>query len=510
MQTPVSNEGKKGKVASHIANLHTIDGTPWSEKVAAEILRHFKLASETVPAYRAFLADNHIDPASIHTTKDICNIPSVSKQNYLRAYPWEDLCTEGSLSNDSLVLTATSGSTGQPSYIPRKDDIHEASSIFFEHFVRHSQLDPKKRTLVVVCFGMGVWIGGLLTYESFRRASARGWPLTLITPGVNKKEVFDALKNIGPSYDQLILCGYPPFVKDTLDESVHHNIDWERWDMRIMCAAESFSESFRDYLMKKTGIQNPYRGVANIYGLAELGTIAIETPLSILLRRLAINNPALYTILFHDAGRLPTLAQYIPELTACEMSKDDIVYATGGTAMPLVRYDTGDHGGIFDLADARRKCAEAGVDLSAEIDRAGIADTISDLPFIYIYERADLSAKLYGAIIYPEHIKRGLQRPELESHITGRFTMTTEHDEQENEYLEVNIELLHGITDGEVIRDTLVKNIVEHLCASSSEYQNNHANMHERVYPRIVFWPHEHHTYFHPGGKQKWVIHAKK
>lgn len=488
------------------AKLATLSSADWERAVGVSVLRRFKEAVKGVPAYRQFLAKAGCTPSSIKTRKDVDRIPPISKGNYLRVYPWDTLSRSGALGSESLVLTATSGSTGQPFYIPRTDEVHEASTVFHQLFLERSGLSRKKRTLVIVAFGMGVWIGGLLTYEAFRRASERDWPLTLITPGVNKKEIFEALTRIGPSYEQLVLCGYPPFVKDLVDGAVDHGVDWRRWDMRIVCAAEAFSEQFRDYLMEKTGMQDPYRSVMNIYGSAELGTMASETPLTVLLRRLALSHEALYRKLFREANRLPTLAQFIPDLTAFEQGKEGQVYATGGSVLPFIRYDIGDQGGVCSYEDAERACADLGIDLAGEAERTGIADTIRPLPLVYIYERTDLSTKLYGAIIFPEHVKLGLAAPALERYVTGRFTMTTEHDASHNEYLELNIELKHGIADGEPVRQTIIESVMQSLAASSDEYRYLMGSVRDKVVPRVVFWPHEDPKYFAPGVKQKWVI----
>jgi phenylacetate-CoA ligase len=489
-----------------IAELRTNDSADWSRANAAAIYKRFKEAVKAVPAYRKFLEKGKLDPALVRSSKDLQLIPPISKANYLRVHPWEKLCAEEALADQSLVLTATSGSTGQPFYIPRTDEVHDASTVYHRLFLERSGLNPHKPTLVVVCFGMGVWIGGLLTYEAFRRVSERGRPLTIITPGVNKKEIFEALLRVGPHYEQVVLCGYPPFVKDLIDDGPSHGVEWKRWDMRVVCAAEAFSEHFRQYLMEKTGMKDSYRSVMNIYGSAELGTMATETPLSILLRQLAIKHEALYRKLFSEAHRLPTLAQFIPQFTAFDAGEVGQIYATGGATLPFVRYDIGDNGGVFSYADAVRKCTEVGIDLRAEAKRARIDDTVLELPFVYLYERADLSTKLYGAIIFPEHVKGGLLKPDFEKHITSRFTMTTEHDATHNEYLEINIELQRGVRDGEAIRGALTQSIMASLIAASGEYENNHRNMGDRVIPRLVFWPHEDPKYFRPGIKQKWVI----
>ena len=509
--------GTAGKVASRggerqkpkttlTSRLRARKSAEWIRARNAAVYKHFQHAVSEVPAYAPFLKKQHFDATSVHTSKDIAFIPPISKQNYLRAFPWKDLSVQNALTTKPLVLTATSGSTGKPFYIPRTDELHDASAVMHELFLERSGLDPKRPTLVMVCFGMGVWIGGLLTYEAFRRASVSGWPLTVITPGVNKKEIFDAIANIGSAYTQLVLCGYPPFIKDLIDEGPSHGVRWQKWDMRIVCAAEAFSEQFRDYLCKKTGIKNPYRGVMNIYGSAELGTMATETPLSILLRRLALKHKTLYQKLFSEAHRLPTLAQFVPEFTAFEASVDGTVYTTSGSVLPFVRYSIGDQGGVFAYDDMRRWCSESGIDLDAEIARAGIADTVTELPFVYIYERADLSTKLYGAIIFPEHVKAGLQNPLFEKTITGRFTMTTEHDVQHNEYLEINVELQRGVSDGTSTEGEMVESIMRSLSGSSDEYHYLLGSIREKITPRIIFWPHEDPKYFSPGIKQKWVL----
>ena len=492
--------------SSFVSRLHSNKSEDWSRTTRTFIFKRFKDTYKNVSAYRHFFKRSGVSADSIRTSKDIERIPPMAKNNYLRAHSWDALCRTGALAQKSLVLTATSGSTGEPFYIPRSDEIHEASTIAHRLFIERSGLDLSKPTLVIVAFGMGVWIGGVLTYEAFSRIAEGGMPLTIITPGVSKKEIFEALTHVGPHYEQIVLCGYPPFIKDIIDDAPEHGVRWKRWDIRIVCAAEAFSEHFREYLMQKTGMTNPYRSVMNLYGSAELGSMATETPLSILLRRLAIKNCHLYCKLFSEAHRLPTLAQFIPDYVSFEAGEGGAVYATGGTALPFIRYDIGDQGGVFTYTDAIKRCREVGINLAAEIKRAGIRDTVTELPFVYLYERADLSTKLYGAIIFPEHVKVGLQNPALEKYITGRFTMTTEHDKRHNEYLEINVELQHGVKNWKRVQAPLVKSVVESLSALSGEYKNNHVNMGDKVYPHVIFWPHEHQKYFPPGIKQKWVI----
>jgi len=476
----------------------------WKKMRIERALEIFHLCAKQVYAYKDFLKKARIQADKIKTFEDFQTVLPVNKDNYLRSYPLEKLCATSALSGQSLVFTSTSGSTGTPFYFPRNGAIDMQSSIYHQMFLKNSLLKTDKSTLVLVCFGMGVWIGGVITYQAFKAISERGYHLAILTPGVNKKEIFEAMKNIAPKYDQIILCGYPPFMKDVVDEAKLYGVNWKKFDLKMIFAAEAFSEKFRDYIARKTGIKNVYRDMMNIYGSADLGTMAEETPISILIRRLALKKGALYKKLFKEANRLPTFAQFHPGFINFECV-DKSVYCTGDNILPLVRYEIGDNGGVIDFDEVERIFTEEGLDLRKEAKKAGIEDTIAELPFVYIYERTDLSVKLYGAIVYPEYVKVGLQDLSLEKYITGKFTMFTKHDKNQDEYLEVNVELKPGINESDWLAQEVSKSVFSSLIAKSAEYKNNSDMLNGKVQPRIVFWPHEHPTHFQTGIKQKWV-----
>ncbi len=500
---------KEERLKKSIANkqldfIYSHKSTYWKKEQEKRLLDLFHTSAEKVKAYKDFLKKARIQPDKIKTVEDLQKVLPVNKDNYLRSYPWEKLCMPGSLTEQSLVLTSTSGSTGRPFYFPRNGLLDAQSSIYHQMFIRNSGIDPNKSTLVLVCFGMGVWIGGVITYQAFKSISERGYHMTILTPGVNKREIYEALKNIGPKYDQIIMCGYPPFMKDVIDEGKENGVTWTDFNIKMVFAAEAFSEKFRDYIIRKTGMKNPYRDTMNIYGSADLGTMAEETPISILIRRLALKNKNLYKKLFEQATRLPTFAQYIPQFINFECTNNN-VYCSGDNVLPLVRYEIGDNGGVHHFADIVEIFNSEGMDLHAEAKKAGIEDTIAELPFVYIYERTDLSTKLYGAIIYPEYIKAGLQDTNLEKYITGKFTMFTKHDKKQDEYLEINVELKAGINESDWLKEEVTERVAESLTTNSAEHKNNVHMLNGKVKPRVVFWPHEHPLHFQTGIKQKWV-----
>lgn len=487
-----------------LGDLHTLSSETWSREAERHNIAVFRHAAHAVPAYKRFLKDHKVDPLDIRTSEDFSRLPAVHKSNYLRVSKWNELIASDALNDRHLILAATSGSTGKPFYFPRTSDVDSYAALFHTLFIENSGLDKKRKTLVIIGFGMGVWIGGIITYEAFSRVSEGGFPLTIITAGTNKKEIYEALREAGPYYEQVVVCGYPPFIKDLIDEGKEAGITWSRFDLRILCAAESFSEDFRDYLVRLAGLKDPLRTVISIYGSAELGTMAIETPLTTLLRRLALKKKPLFEKIFGDAKRLPTLAQFIPSCVNFT-AVDGSLFCTASNALPLVRYDIGDKGGVRTFTEITAMCADEGIDLVREIRKAGIEDTVCQLPFVYVYERADLSTKLYGAIIYPEHVKGGLQKKQFDDHLTGKFTMMTKHDKGQNEFLEIHLELKPGVAESEELRAQVIEQVVESLANKSDEYRYLSGTVREKVVPRVVLWPHGHPEHFQQGVKQKWV-----
>ena len=237
-----------------------------------------------MPAYKDFLKKHKISSNKIKTYDNFKKLPVIDKKNYLRVYSLDKLIWGGNL-RKNMVFTSTSGSTGAPVYFPRQEKLDWQNSVFIEQFLSNSSYGYKNPTLVIIGFGMGVWIGGLITYKAFEIAGKNGrFPLSIITPGINKNEIFNALKNLSPYYSQTILVGYPPFVKDIIDETGAQKINLKKLNIRILTAAEAYSEKFREYISEKAGVKNLLTDTANIYGTADIGAMAWETPMSILIQ----------------------------------------------------------------------------------------------------------------------------------------------------------------------------------------------------------------------------------
>ena len=487
-------------------HVHGVKERFWSGRRERHALEVFHAAEKQVPAYKDFLKKHAIDAHRINTWEDFQQVPATSKKNYLSRYSMEDLAWNGTLAKP-LVFTATSGTTGEPFYFPRTSQLDWQSSVAHELFLQNGFVGGKEKgpTLVIVAFGMGVWIGGLLTYKAFEIAGIRGgYPISILPTGINKKEIFNALKKLAPHFHQTIITGYAPFIKDIIDESPAQGIDFKKLNARFIFAAEAFTESFRDYIAEHARIKNIYRDTMNIYGSADIGTMAYETPAAILIRRLLMKNKHAFHSVFSGIEKTPTLAQYNPLFIAFEAPRGEILL-TGDSAIPLVRYAIGDHGGILSFGEMMAKLKEQGIDFYQEAKRAAIDPSIGELPFVYIYERADMATTLYGLQIYPEVIREALLHPSCRASLTGKFTMITKFDEKQNQYLEINIELRQGGRNNRALEKLAQETIVDTLRAKSSEFRELSDHLKERAVPRVLFWSAEDPLHFKPGAKQKWV-----
>lgn len=477
----------------------------WRRLGQNRALSLFKAMSERVPAYRDFLKTNDVNPSKIKSIKDFAKLPPLDKDNYLRKYPREALCWDGEFKHNSWTISTTSGSTGKPFYFPRQNSQDWQYAVTAELYLRNNFDIQNNSTLYIVAFPMGAWIGGVFTYEAIKIVADSGrYNLSVITPGIHKQEIIEAVKQLGGNFDQIIIGSYAPFLKDILDDGADAGIVWSDYKLGFVFSAEGFNETFRNYVIKKTGLKNPLKDTLNHYGTVDMGTMAHETPLSVMLRREAIKNPAVFRTLFSKEDKLPTYCQYNPALFYFEQAGDNL-YCSAYSGIPLVRYDLKDSGGVATLEQTKKALKHQGYNLYEALKKAEIENKVWNLPFVYVYERNDFSVSFYAFQVYPETIRRALQEDMLEDVITGKFTMSVDYDESGQQVLEINIELKAGQEESETLHHKVKSAIVETLLAESSEYRETHVMYGARVYPRTVFWPYEDATYFKPGTKQKWV-----
>jgi len=491
-------------INERLAELKQKPSEYWLKRGEEKAISLANFSLQKTPAYQKFIKNNSLSIKKINSIEDFKKLPFIDKNNYLRKYPYKELFPEDYLSK-TTTFSSTSGSTGEPFYFPRGEEQDAQYEYIAELFLKNQIEIDKKKTLAINGFGLGIWIGGIFTYKNFNKIAAKGHPLAIAPTGTSKEIFLKTFLKTADLFDQIILMGYPPFLRDIIDEGKDFGIDWSKYQIKILTATEGFTEKFRDYLVKKTGINNKYLDIINIYGSVELGTMAHETPLSVLIRNLAVTNKKLFATLFPNTNLQPTLAQYHPYLTFFEEVEGQ-VYASGfGSLFPLIRYQFHDKGGVITFQDMISKLNDLKIDIYEICRQEKIDHTILKLPFVYVYERSDFVVILRGANIYPENIKIALQNEDLEKLVTGKFTMIKKENVNLDEYLEINVELKKEVKKRGINKKLIEKIILNTLNEINSEFHYLYTTEGKKVAPRIALFNYEDPKYFAPNIKQSWT-----
>lgn len=456
-----------------------------------------------VGAYRDYLKklDFNVNNA-IKDIEQFEKLPAVDKNGYLKNYSRSALVLNDDFSANSWNISATSGSTGEPFYFPRnryQDLVYAASA---DAYLKDIFNIESKNTLYINAFPMGIWIGGVFTMTAINEVMQKNQNLSLVNPGIVKNEVIRAVKNLSSEFDQIIIASYAPFLKDILDDGISQGVNWKEVPVKFIFSAEAFSEEFRDYLHDVSGI-DPVLDTLNHYGTVDLGTMSHETPYSILIRRLAYKNKELFRELFNGEARVPTLTQFDPRLFYFEEVEGHLM-CTAKTGYPLVRYDLKDKGGVRTKKSVEELFSKYGIDLAQEASAAGI-ENVWNLPFVFVYERADFSVSYYAFQVYPEVIRKALIDSRVKNIVTGKFTSEVVYIEGRQQ-LDIFVELRPEYDKNSYDSSNIQNLVHEFLLESSSEYRETAKSVGDDVIkPIIVLKSYEDLEYFKPGAKQKWV-----
>ncbi len=457
----------------------------------------FRRTAESVPAYRAFLGENGLDPSSVRTPQDFVRVPPMTKQNYVQRYPLAARCREGGLDACDMIAVS-SGSTGTPTFWPRS--VHDECVVArrFEQIFADAFRAEERRTLAVVCFALGTWVGGMYTTNACRLLSTRGYPLTVVTPGNVKDEILRVLRDLAPAFEQVVLLGYPPLLKDALEFARARGLDVAPLGLKCVMAGEVFSESWRELLLERMGATSACYATASMYGTADGGVLAVETPLSVAVRRQLAARPDLSRELFGES-RLPTLVQYEPRARYFEAVDGRLLFSSDG-GVPLVRYAILDQGGVFAHDDLLGKLGTAGLDPYAELDGERGARR---LPFVFVFGRSDFTVSFYGANVYPENVSVGLEADGVHEFLSGKFVMEVVEGGEAPPCLALTVELSPGEASTDERTTLVARSVLSALLRLNSEF-SSYVPV-ERRTPSVTLLPAGEPTFFPVGVKHRYT-----
>jgi phenylacetate-CoA ligase len=458
----------------------------------AQALGLLQRVAAEVPAYGQILKERAIDPAAIRSPADFTRLPLLDKANYVRRFSQDEVVFGGDRGRCDFYAVS-SGSTGEPTFWPRAAADEYPIAVRFEQVLRDMFRAHEKRTLAIVCFAMGTWVGGMFTTFCLRAVAEKGYRVMIATPGNKPDEILRIVEKLGPDFEQTILLGYPPFLKEVIDAGRAKGLDWGRFHPRLVLAGEVFSETWRELMAERAGVEDVIHFAASLYGTADAGVLAQETPLSVAIRRFLSKRPDLAQAIFGET-RLPTLCQYDPANRYFEVVDGTLAFS-GDNGVPLIRYHIADRGGIMPYADMMARLTAAGFD-------ASFVPRHRRQPFVWVFGRANFTISYFGGNIFPETVSLALEQPAVRGFVTGKFVMEVKEGLRDKPAFTLAVELAQGVVAADSITDLIADTVLGTLRELNSEFANYVPSDLQR--PLVTLYPQGHPDYFPVGVKHRY------
>jgi phenylacetate-CoA ligase len=362
-------------------------------------------AAQKSEAYRTLLQDQGLNPGTLNAATDWATLPVLTKGNTFGRFTLAQLSRRHDPRDLADVLTS-SGRSGRSFGFKLTSHPEQASAWFdidlgLQDTFHVDQLD----TLLVNCLPMGV------VFPS--RA------VTVANVSVREDMACALLRDIGPRFQQTLLCTDPLFIRRLLDEARRIGLDWKALNTSVIMGEEVLVEAQRDYLAGHLGIdlaQDAHRMIGSSYGVGELGlNLLFETRETIKMRRALRSHPQVAHLLLRTGTTHtpPCVFCFNPLRCLVEVVDPDangfgelcITMLNPKAVIALPRYATGDVGRIISRSDTRHAAELAGAQgpwLPLVVVKGRIKDQPSGSPSVehiktLIYTDPSVADQLTGA-----------------------------------------------------------------------------------------------------------------
>ncbi|MBS3168586.1 hypothetical protein J4216_05645 [Candidatus Woesearchaeota archaeon] len=435
------------------------------------LLYTFSKNSQRIPHYKKFLEKNNFDPKSIKSVEDFMNnLPETDKHNYVfNAERVNDLCVDGDYHNISM-LVKSSGHSGRQCYWVRSHKADSFGKVGLTIGLDENFNITNKKTLIINGFILGSWVTGI-TFSDFASSNC-----PVINIGANKEEILQTINEIGNQFEQIIITGYPPFVKELVDYGIEIKFPWKKHDINFAVGGEDFPESWRDYIQKITYSEKIRSG----FGASDIGILGgIETDDTVYIRRLADTNEKIKKALFGDVEDTPMLFQYPLSLFAYQNKNRELIFTSilPEDAEPMINYNLKDIGGVITYRNMQQILLEFGISRKFNLP----------LSFLYVVGRKDGSVKFHAFLIYPENIQEAIYKDKnISKFVTGKFHIKNVVSSDHEHKLRIDFELRQGAKKNSKIEQEFSNSICNTLQNVNEGYKLVYNRIGKKAMPLIV------------------------
>jgi len=435
-----------------------------------------------VPAYRSYLKQKNCFLNDISGIADFKKLPIMDKSSYIQSFALAQLFPDSQI---PLMGHSSSGSSGKTTFWfrgPKQEAI--GAEIIHTILNKIFRLDPHSRTLVIISFAMGVWVAGGYTLLACNHLfKSQDYRFSLLTPGGEINDTLGILQNIAPYFDNVVLFGYPPLISKLFSEAKTRNIPLHK-SCYIVSSGANPSEAWRDSMLEHLRLPDSEQArMISLYGSADGGILAHETPLSIAIHRLANKHQPLRERLFgSDSHYLPLLAQYHPDKIYFESIDEELVL-TANLDLPLIRYNIKDRGAVFTPDQMLALLTTCGLD---HLIKHSLFQEWT-MPFVTVKGRSDVAVNFNCAKISVEFLVDALQSQTISKYLSGCFLAYTTPIPS-GEVFHIDLELSEKTTLSHDQEESIALHIFSHLRSVCSEYNDVCKNIgKENAFPQIHY-----------------------
>ena len=407
----------------------------------------FLKAKDCCPAYQKFLTAEGYKGSNGWKLQQL---PVMTKENYVKKYSIEERCYHGRIPAAGVVIDESSGSSGLPNNWVRsaeeREDVKHILQLNYQLIYRDTGC------ILLNCFALGPWATGMNVSMSLVDVGI------LKSIGPDQKKLENTLQMFGSGYRYLVF-GYPPFIKSFVDSTT---LDLKQHRMDLIVGGEGISESLRTYLLQY------FQTVVSSYGASDLEiNIGVETPLTIQLRRLCLEDRKLCHELF---GREtpPMIFQYNALDYIIETNESGELLFTIGrqtSAAPKLRYNLKDFGGVLTYRELSEKLRKHNIAIE------DLPGPQSNFPILFVFGRADLTVPFYGAKVYPTDIEDIINADPVLVRQINSFQLSSYEDERIDRRLKIHLETVKGFNGEVPSSEQLLEIFFDGLCACNQDFR---------------------------------------
>jgi phenylacetate-CoA ligase len=199
-----------------------------------KLIRCFRRAASRSPAYRTLLAEAGVRPAEIRTAEDLVKrCPILEKSNTFHRFPLGELIAEDIAPRDiaSIITSSGHGGSGYALGVGGRAQVNRSRRMIDLGLDLAFDIDGGAPSSSTACQWGDV---------SVRRRHA--WPMSAFG---KTWPAPSSPRSVG-TFDQIILCGDPLFLKRLCDYSEVQRIPWGRFRVNAIIGEETFPEAFRN------------------------------------------------------------------------------------------------------------------------------------------------------------------------------------------------------------------------------------------------------------------------